>query len=129
MQFIDEPYNEVVEKFRVQMLANSSQSNFQEWESTTFINTNYGTLIKGGLKTFGCNYSIQIKLDAIKYEVVVDEFTGDSTQKRAKLFENLLHKPLTETDIKKIVKKFSYLQFLVYIRKASMSFRKIIKIN
>lgn len=76
--------------------------NFQEWESKTVIGANYGTFIKGGLKTFGCNYGMEIKFDSIRYEVYVDEFTGTNQSKQVRLFEHLLHKPLVEADIKKI---------------------------
>ncbi len=72
------------------------------------INTHYGTLKKAGLKTFGCNYSIEIRLDQIKYEILVDEFVEEnSIRTQKKLFEKLLHKPLSEIEIKIVVDTLS----------------------
>lgn len=66
------------------------------------INTSYGTLIKGGLKTFGCNYSLRVKFDLIKYQVYVDEFQNDGSRQEKMFTEKLLHKPLNEIEIKQI---------------------------
>jgi Fic family protein len=101
-QFIDESPSELIERLNQQF--HNDGRNFQDHETSVRINTQYGTLTKGGLKTFGCNYSIEIKFDTIKYEVYVDEFKEDSAHRtQAKLFERLLHKPLTEAEIKKVV--------------------------
>lgn len=104
--FINETPAELIEKLEKQLMEKANH--FQEYESRTTINTHYGTLIKGGLKTFGCNYGIEIKFDTIKYEVLVDEFVAESNErKQTMLFERLLHKPLTETEIKKVVKQLT----------------------
>jgi Fic family protein len=106
IQFINETPTELIEKLDNQLI--ESNSHFQEHESRTTINTQYGTLIKGGLKTFGCNYFIEIKFDTIKYEVLVDEFIEENNQrKQVKLYERLLHKPLTEPEINKVVKQLT----------------------
>jgi len=106
VNFINETPVELIEKLDKQLIENNQH--FQEHESRTTINTQYGTLIKGGLKTFGCNYGIEIKFDTIKYEVLVDEFIDENNQrKQAKLFERLLHKPLTEPEIKRVVKQLT----------------------
>ncbi len=101
MQFVNEKPQEVLDKLFTEF--EKSSQNFQTHELKLFINTFYGTLIKGGLKTFGCNYGIEIKFDLIKYEVFVDEFSDSNQRKQTKLFEKLLHKPLSEDDINKIV--------------------------
>jgi hypothetical protein len=42
---------------------------------------------------------LEIKFGKTKYEVYVDEFMEEGNQlKQARLFERLLHKPLTETE-------------------------------
>jgi Fic family protein len=65
------------------------------------IQTFYGPLRKGGLKTFGCNYSLLIRFDDIKYEVFVDDF-DESTEKRVetKMYERLFHQALTDKEMK-----------------------------
>jgi len=102
-QFTNETPDEIIEKLENQFVGN--KNHFQEFESLSRINTQYGTLIKGGLKTFGCNYSIEIKFYTIKYEVFVDEFVEEGkARNQVMLFERLLHKPLTETEIQLVVK-------------------------
>ena len=106
LNFINENPAELIDKLNTQL--NEQNNYFQEHEQKSTINTNYGTLIKGGLKTFGCNFSIEIKFDTIKYEVLVDEFAEEpNKRKRNKLYERLLHKPLTETEIIKVVKQLT----------------------
>jgi Fic family protein len=68
---------------------------------------NYGTLIKGGLQTFGCNYGFVIKFDYIKYSIQVDEFSENGSRKYSTLKDRLLHKPLTEKEIDSLVKNLS----------------------
>lgn len=82
---------------------------FQDHEAKISIHTSYGTFTKGGLNSFGCNYSIYINFDTIKYVVSVDEFKDESKTPRTqvKMYEKLLHKPLTETEIKKVVKQLT----------------------
>ena len=69
------------------------------------INTYYGTFIKGGLDTFGCNYGISIYIEnEIGYTVIVDEFNTESNgnRKRVEKVKKLLHQPLTDEEIKDI---------------------------
>jgi hypothetical protein len=109
-QFTNETPNKIIEKLENQFIGN--KSHFQDFESLSRINTQYGTLIKGGLKTFGCNYSIEIKFDSIKYQVFVDEFVEEGTaRKQVMLFERLLHKPLTETEIQQVVRQLTEVIF------------------
>jgi len=64
------------------------------------IQTSYGILIKGGLKSFGCNYSIKIKFDEIKYELFVDDFDETTeTSIAIKKYERLLHQALTDEEM------------------------------
>lgn len=85
----------------------SNKSDAVSLGTSLVFNTLYGTLIKGGLKTFGCNYSIEIKFDQIKYEVYVDEFSENNLRKQTKLYERLLHNPLTESEMTGIVNKLT----------------------
>lgn len=105
VQFINEPVNEILEKLLTGFEENRDR--FQEHDVKISLNTFFGTLIKGGLKTFGCNYGFEIKFDLIKYEVFVDEFSEENKRDKSKLFERLLHKPLTEADINEVVTKLT----------------------
>lgn len=105
VQFINEPADELMDKLIAEFEAGKDR--FQRHEARISLNTFYGTLIKGGLKTFGCNYGFEIKFDLIKYEVFVDEFTEGNQRKQAKLFERLLHKPLTEPEMSEVVTKLT----------------------
>ncbi|MCU0417111.1 MAG: Fic family protein [Cytophagaceae bacterium] len=105
VQFVNETADEVFEKLITGFENNTS--NFRLHDVIFTFYTSYGTLIKGGLKTFGCNYSFEIKFDQIKYEVFVDEFTEGSQRVQTKLFERLLHKPITEGEMTDIVGKLT----------------------
>ena len=62
---------------------------------------------KGGLNTFGCNYSIEIKFEEYHYEVFVGYFEGDDPKNKMKSFtKRLLHKPLLPEEIKDINKQW-----------------------
>lgn len=102
-QFIDKNADEILSNFLTDL---SSQNNFMHFQHTILrINTRYGVFIKGGLKTFGCNYSIEMRFESIKYEVYVDDFNEESDKrKQSKLFERLLHKPLSDEEINTVVK-------------------------
>jgi Fic family protein len=101
VQFANEPADEVINKLIRGF--EEAKDRFQTHDTRVALHTNYGTLIKGGLNTFGCNYSFEIKFELIKYEVFVDEFTESNQRKQIKLFERLLHKPLTETEMDEVV--------------------------
>jgi Fic family protein len=103
--FIGEPAEELMDKLIGGF--ETAKDGFQRHATSITLNTSYGTLIKGGLKTFGCNYGFEIKFDLIKYEVFVDEFTEGNQRTRVKLFERLLHKSLTESEINEVVTKLT----------------------
>lgn len=65
----------------------------------------YGTFRKGGLKTFGCNYSAAIEFDSIKYRVLLDEFREGSMRSSNLQFERLLHKTVTDKEINELREK------------------------
>lgn len=101
--FTNESANDLIEILENNMIGKINANH--ENESMVTIFTHYGTFIKGGLKTFGCNYRVDIKFDSIKFEVLVDVFEKDGGQaKQIKLYERLLHKSLDEYEIKKVIK-------------------------
>jgi len=105
VQFVNEEADEVLQKLLADFERNKER--FQTHDASIRFSTSYGTLIKGGLKTFGCNYSFEIKFDMIKYELYVDEFTENNQRNQTKLFERLLHKPLTVAEMDLVVNKLT----------------------
>lgn len=80
-----------------------SQGQFIEHDSQTLINCAYGPFKKGGLNTFGCNYSVEVKFDMTKYVILVDDYVEPGHQRKQKqLFERLLHQPITADEIQNI---------------------------
>jgi hypothetical protein len=104
-QFVGESSSEILEKLKQDSLRNIERASFHDCKID--LHTNYGTFIKGGLNSFGCNYGFEIKFDLIKYEVLVDEFLDGNQRKQLKLYEKLLHKPLTEAEIDKVVSQLT----------------------
>ncbi|OYU55365.1 MAG: hypothetical protein CFE25_10515 [Chitinophagaceae bacterium BSSC1] len=104
-QFVNEPYEKIINALKTEFERNIDR--FQPHDLRVTFNTFYGNFVKGGLKTFGCNYGFEIKFDNIKYEVFVDEFAEANERNQTKLFERLLHKPLTENDITEIVNRLT----------------------
>jgi len=75
------------------------------YEATININLNFGTFRKGGLKTFHCHYGIEIKLETIRYKILMDQFTENNARAQVLQAENLLHKPLSRQHMKNIYKQ------------------------
>lgn len=105
VQFINENADNVVKQLQSEF--KTSKQNFKANELALAFSTSYGTFTKGGLHTFGCNYGFRIKFEYIKYEVYVDIFSGEGPREETKTVEQLLHKPLTESDIDLIVSKLT----------------------
>jgi hypothetical protein len=106
-QFVNEQLDEIKSKLE-NSFEKASSNNWDINESSCSISTHYGTLIKGALKTFGCNYRIIIQFDAIKYCVLVDESTDNNKRAQQKIIEDrLLHMSLSPLEINHIVKKLS----------------------
>jgi Fic family protein len=104
-QFVNESPSEILEKLKQELLRNADHASYHDCKID--LQAQYGTFIKGGLKSFGCNYGFSIKFDKIKYEVYVDEFTETVPRTQLKLNEKLLHKSLSEAEIKTIVTRLS----------------------
>lgn len=80
------------------------ENRIDEYRTNFRINTRYDNLMKGGLKTFDCNYDIEVKFETIKYSVWVDVFSSENSSERQRVLEDrLLHKPLSPSEISKIV--------------------------
>ncbi len=104
INFVNEPANEIISKLNDECVKNSSHIN-QRNESSLLFSTSYGTLAKGGLKTFGCNYGFEIRFEHNKFWVEVDKFVAESSKGRETIFpERLLHKPLAQSEIDLLVK-------------------------
>lgn len=97
IDFVDEPGIELVGKLLDNFIR--GKSNLSSNEAIVKLDTRFGTLKKGGLKTFGCNYSLEIKFTQIKYEIYIDEFIRNTDSRtRKKLFERLLTLPLSNEE-------------------------------
>jgi Fic family protein len=101
VQFTNQPFFEVISNLQASLI--EGMDRVGEYEINLSLNTFYGTLIKGGLNSFGCNYSFQIKFFNIKYEVWVDQFVTGDKRDSTKLLERLLHKPLSEIEMQAVV--------------------------
>lgn len=100
--FNSENPEQVIEEIKKKLL--ESKATFNTSNTQFVFQTFYGTLIKGGLNTFGCNYGFEIHCEFIKYEILVDEFPGESTQRKTHRFkERLLHQPFSPSEIDKLV--------------------------
>lgn len=101
VQFTNEPGSEIVESLRQDFLRNADRAGYHD--TTLALNAFYGSFKKGGLNTFGCVYDLEVRFDHIKYEVWIDNFS--TSKKDQKLwYQRLLHKPLTDLEIGKIVR-------------------------
>jgi Fic family protein len=97
-QFVDQPVPEIIGLLNKSISDNIER--LDQYPQEFNISTFYGTFKKGGLNTFGCNYSIRITFEQIKYEVFVSEFNEDSNlSKEKKIHERLLHQPLTDEEM------------------------------
>lgn len=103
--FVNEPSYVIEDKIHTSIIENSNQLTFSNQEIE--IGVSYGMFKKGGLKTFGCNYSINIKFDTVKFTILMDVFKDDNDKRNQQiLFERLLHIEVTDDEIKEIGKQF-----------------------
>lgn len=105
VSFLETTPKDLIERFHVECERNKDRLNVPEM--TFKIQAFYGTLIKGGDKTFGCNYGITVKFDKINYEISVDTFEKDNEKRKAIVFyKRLLHIPLKPAEIAQITDYF-----------------------
>lgn len=113
VSFVDSTSQDLIERLNVECQRNIDRLNVPEL--TFRIQAFYGTLIKGGDKTFGCNYGITVKFDKINYEIAVDTFEKESEkQKSVVLYKRLLHLPLQPVEMANIADCFGH-QILEHI--------------
>jgi fido (protein-threonine AMPylation protein) len=99
--FEEEPISVINEKLGFEF--HNKMEDFNSFNQVYSISTFYGSFIKGGLKTFGCRYSLKIKFDDIKYEVFVDGFDEVKGERiEMKIYERLLHKSLFNEQMQNI---------------------------
>lgn len=114
-QFIDQVYfNSFEDELKRVEIGSSIQS------AEVNFNCNLSAYKKGGLHTFGCNYSVAIKFNEYDYEVLIGYFDGEEKPQKMKSFtKKLLHKPLLPEEIKEINKQWgeTLLNHLEYHRK------------
>jgi Fic family protein len=102
IQFVNEPAAEIVNNFIAEN--DLARDRIRNSEANIRFQAFYGTIKKGGLNPFGCNYGFEIVFQHAKYEVLVDQFVEDGKQRQqVKLHEKLLHQSLSEKEIKYIV--------------------------
>ncbi|MCK4407462.1 MAG: Fic family protein [Bacteroidales bacterium] len=59
----------------------------------------------GGVNTFGCNYSLEVKFEKLNYQIYVSQFNEDKKGQSMQLFtKKLLHQPLSSSEIKELNK-------------------------
>jgi len=105
IQFTKENPKDIVTKLKTEF----EKSNGLHSSGTTLTAYfSYTTFRKGGLKTFGCNYSVEIKFDMIQYSISMDEFLPDEKvrSKVVQIEHRLLHKALTKAETNTIAEKF-----------------------
>lgn len=101
--FINEEPITILENLR--FVCERNKNKIFHLDTEIHFSANYGTFIKGGLQTFGCNYSFNIKFDFIKYSITIDQFTESSDRKTVSFIEErLLHQALTDKEMKSLVK-------------------------
>lgn len=103
VMFDNEPFDEIISKTKLEHLIHFSRFTFQEKKIR--IIAQYNSFIKGGLNTFDCNFSLEINFDSIKYQIFIDEFNEKDLPNKKLVFENLLHKSLTEENINEIINR------------------------
>jgi len=96
INYENEPVATIIDKLTAEIQKQKDRVMHQPVEIR--IQTFYGTLIKGGLQSFGCNYSIRITFEEIKYEVTVDRF-NEKGRKEEILFQKLLHQGLLDNEM------------------------------
>ncbi len=102
VQFVDEPVAQIVNTLVNDFLRSAANGSYHD--TKLVLTAFYGTFKKGGLNTFGCTYGIEVRFDHIKYEIWVDNFSETTQRNQEMRYQRLLHKPLTETEIEKLVK-------------------------
>ncbi|MDX2284778.1 MAG: Fic family protein [Bacteroidia bacterium] len=106
VEFVSETPDEVAAQ--VDAILSNPDGHFDLYNAPVTIQAMYGTFIKGGLNTFGCNYQIEIAFETTKYKVWVDEFAEPGMKgTKTLVFERLFHQPLSTAEIAGVVTRFA----------------------
>ena len=104
-EFVSQPADETLMKLREALERNKPRFNGHQYKLG--LDTHFGSFKKGGLKSFGCNYGFGIQFETIKYIVKVDQFSDSGHRITVRLYEKLLHKPLTQKEMDEMVTMLS----------------------
>jgi hypothetical protein len=102
LNFSNEKPQEILKKLKEESLNNKER--IQAYNTSIRVSTSYGSLIKGGLDTFGCNYSIEIKFFENWYELYMDDKV--MVKNNNLQMKRLYHKPITKAESKALSQKF-----------------------
>jgi len=105
IEFNNESPNVTLQLLRNQCLTKEIQLNSED--IIISLQSFYGTFIKGGLNTFNCNYGFDIKFELNKYVINVDILNEDFLRTKKEITKKLLHQPLTNDEIKEVVRVLS----------------------
>ncbi len=101
ISFTNEEPEEIVKKLRIEC----EKLTDQIYPSSEIeFSTSYSNFIKGGLKTFSCRSSFNVKFEHTKYTVKTDKFIKASMIHSDLFKEKLLHQSLTDNEIKSLIK-------------------------
>jgi hypothetical protein len=103
--FTNESAEEVLKKV-LEIAEKNVIQQFNNQDCKIYLQFSFGTLIKGGLKTFPTHFAIIIRFDPIKYEITLDEVRESGERNQVIVVEQLLHKRLNPPKIKEIVRSF-----------------------
>lgn len=99
VSFTEESPEYILEKIDNLFLERPNKSNFDTETAECNIRFFYGPFKKGGINSFGCNYSIRIKFEFIKYIYTQDKFAEIGESVNSHRSERLLSNPLNENEI------------------------------
>lgn len=93
------------EEAQIFLALNQNKGNIRD--ANIRLNTTFGVYKKGGIDSFGCNYTFEIKFEQHSYEVLIGYFSLDSKGQQTRTYiKKLLHKPITPAEVKEINKQW-----------------------
>ncbi len=101
IQFNNETTHDILAQIDDAFANNENRTHFNNNDFSIRFHFQYGPFKKGGIKTFGCNYYLEIKYEQIKYSYLQTVLENDDRRLETK-FEKLLHQPLSPAEIKSI---------------------------
>jgi hypothetical protein len=102
VEFMDEKPELVIKKLRADCWSNRNRIRN---EIKVQFSLGYSVFRKGGLKSTGLVYRLEIEFDEIGYKLFMEEFTDANQITRVLQEERLLHKPITKSEMNGYVEK------------------------